>query len=128
MKALTPQWLEIAEGDLLTAQRESAAHDRPNLRSAAFHAQQAAEKFIKAVLQERSIAFPRTHGLNELVLLLDPPEPRLTVLRDDLEELTRFAAEVRYPGAPPTPQAISEALVVVGRVRAICLDLLGLSA
>lgn len=63
MKPLTREWLDKAEADLTTARREHAVQIQPNLDAVAFHAQQAAEKFIKAVLCERDQPFPRSHDL-----------------------------------------------------------------
>jgi hypothetical protein len=54
------QWPRFAVSDLLLAQ------SRPEgvlLEQLCFHAQQAAEKAIKAVLIQQAIGFPRTHNL-----------------------------------------------------------------
>ncbi len=65
-----------------------------------FHAQQAVEKMIKAVLACRAIEYRRTHQLEELVtLLLDskisyPPELSEAVA------LTPYAVEFRYDLLP----------------------------
>jgi len=68
-----------------------------------FHAQQAVEKFMKAVLAGRGIEFPRTHNL---ALLLDmladgglPPPPD----GDELVRLTPFGAHFRYDFAASGP-------------------------
>jgi HEPN domain-containing protein len=61
-----------------------------------FHAQQAVEKALKAVLSSAGIAFRRTHDIAELLdLLADsglsaPPEA------DTLDELNPYAVEARY--------------------------------
>lgn len=65
-----------------------------------FHAQQAAEKLLKAVLALRGIAYPRTHRLAELI---DLARARGLDLPDHLEEvrhLTPFAVEFRYDPLP----------------------------
>ena len=49
--------LYLAEQDMEAA-KLLAAHDN---HYAAYHCQQAAEKYLKAVLQEHQIVFPRTH-------------------------------------------------------------------
>jgi len=65
-----------------------------------FHAQQAVEKLIKAVLAFRGIKYRRTHQLEELVALLNdagvayPPELSEAVV------LTPFAVEFRYDLLP----------------------------
>lgn len=64
-----------------------------------FHAQQAAEKALKAVLVRAGIGFPRVHSLERLIDLLPanlarPPE-LLSAAR-----LTDYATVFRYPGGP----------------------------
>ncbi|MFM2058025.1 MAG: hypothetical protein RLY71_2410 [Pseudomonadota bacterium] len=61
-----------------------------------FHAQQAVEKYLKAVLALHAVAFRRTHDLAELLDVLDdaglPSPPHAQVL----DELNPFAVEARY--------------------------------
>jgi len=119
--------VDKAEADLRTARRESALPDaEANLDAAAFHAQQAAEKYLKAVLHGRAVYFPRTHDLPELVELLTPPDPRLDGLSTQLEELSARAVDPRYPGFSVSRAQAAGALRIAERVRAICRDLLGL--
>lgn len=63
MNALTLEWIAKAEGDYASAGREYRARRNPNYDAACFHAQQVAEKYLKAWLQEQSVVFPRTHNL-----------------------------------------------------------------
>ena len=59
------EWISHAKSDLRMASLASA--DRLVLGiQACFHAQQAAEKAIKAVLLSRSIRFPLTHDIEDL--------------------------------------------------------------
>jgi HEPN domain-containing protein len=65
-----------------------------------FHVQQAVEKTLKAWLCCLGIAFPRTHDLDELGMLLENanhriPEPLVTLL-----EFTDFAVAFRYEAFP----------------------------
>jgi len=50
MKQLTLEWVKKAEGDYVTAQRELRARKSPNYDASCFHAQQCAEKYLKARL------------------------------------------------------------------------------
>jgi HEPN domain-containing protein len=75
MKRLTREWVAKAEGDFATAQRELRARKLPNFDSAAFHAQQCVEKYLKARLQEAGIIFPFTHDLVALLNLTLQAEP-----------------------------------------------------
>ena len=62
MNPLTLEWVQKAEGDFTTAVRELRARKNPNYDAACFHAQQCAEKYLKAVLQERAIVFGKSHN------------------------------------------------------------------
>ena len=69
-------------------------------RMACFHAQQAAEKALKASLVHSAIQFRRTHDLVVLVAL--QPEPvRSEVDSLDLQRLQQWAVDARYPADLP---------------------------
>jgi HEPN domain-containing protein len=57
MKPLTAEWISKAENDFATALRESRVRKNVNYDAVCFHAQQCAEKYLKARLQEAGIAF-----------------------------------------------------------------------
>jgi HEPN domain-containing protein len=89
-------WLRYARDDLFGAERLLDTADvAPRL--AFFHAQQAAEKAIKASLIFSQTGFPKTHNLQLLCNLL----PQGWRLREDpsrLSDLSDWAVEPRYPG------------------------------
>jgi HEPN domain-containing protein len=87
MKLLTIEWVEKAEGDKDTAQRELRARLRPNYDAVCFHAQQTAEKYLKAWLQESSQDIPRTHHLIDLVSLCIESDKSFAILESDLKGL-----------------------------------------
>ncbi len=129
MNAITQEWIAKAEEDLRAARREAAVDGcAASFGVAAFLAQQAAEKYLKALLHGRGIYFPRTHDLVELLTLLTPPETRLDALGAELEGLSACAVAVRYPGASIDEAEATEAVELAEQVRAICLDLLGLES
>jgi HEPN domain-containing protein len=98
MRQITQEWIDKAEGDFATAQRELQVQQMPNYDAVCFHSQQCAEKYLKACLQEANIAFNRIHDLSRLLDLLLPVEPQWEALRPTLEVLTAYAVEFRYPG------------------------------
>lgn len=98
MNALTREWIEKADGDFATAGREMRARRQPNYDAVCFHAQQAAEKYLKAILQENGANIPRTHNLIDLLSLCLPFEGSLSLHRDLLVALDRYAVLYRYPG------------------------------
>jgi HEPN domain-containing protein len=117
MQPLTTEWVQLAEGDITTCQRELRARKLPNYNAACFHAQQCAEKYLKARLQEAGIAFPKTHNLEHLLQIILPLEPTWTTLRSDLIILTSAAIEVRYPGMSADKVDAKEALRISMAVR-----------
>jgi len=98
MKPLTLEWIDKAEGDWDSAQRERRARKRPNFDAACFHAQQCAEKYLKARLQEAGITFSKTHDLTLLMTLALAVEPGWIALHPHLTALSTFAVDYRYPG------------------------------
>jgi len=98
MKPTTAEWVAKAEGDFAVMERESQVAEYPNYDAVCFHAQQCAEKYLKARLCEADVAFGKTH---DLVALLDDVldnEPGWEEFREDLGYLTDFAVSFRYPG------------------------------
>jgi len=114
MKPITKEWVDKAEGDWATALREVRARKNPSFDSACFHAQQCAEKYLKARLQEANIAFTKTHDLVKLLNMVSQAEPSWSGLRNALLALTDFAVNYRYPGYSATK---SEAQTAVGHCR-----------
>ncbi len=117
-------WLRKAANDLRNIALVLPAPDPP-LDTVAFHAQQVAEKSLKALLTSRRVPFPRTHDLEALELLLpEPTRTRLALDANDLAFLAQLAVEPRYPGTDEIDLAIAEraaaaARDVYDRVRAV---------
>lgn len=118
MKRQTAQWILKAEEDWEGA-RELAARTPPLRDLTCFHCQQAAEKYLKAWLQELGLVVPRTHNLHDLLNLLLPHDAALAPLRRVLIALSRYAVEYRYPGVRATTRRMHSALRHADRVRAV---------
>ena len=107
----SPQdWLARAKGDLALASArlpEGAFYE-----DLCFHAQQAAEKALKAVYQHYGWGFHYTHDLAELVDGLKKQGLTVTPEVEEAVFLTSFAWEARYPGLgePVTSNEHQEAL------------------
>jgi len=125
MKPETRQWVGKAEGDYRTACRERDAAEDPNYDAACFHAQQCAEKYLKARLVEAAATFPKTHDLEALLNLTLPLEPSWEELREDLQRLTNMGVEVRYPGVSADAEDAAEAVETAGVVRTAVREALG---
>jgi HEPN domain-containing protein len=117
MKPLTLEWIEKAEGDFTSAQREFRAKKFPNYDAACFHAQQCAEKYLKARLQEAGIPFGKTHDLAVLLDSLLQVEPLWDSFRPQLRILTAFAIEFRYPGQSADKEMARQALSICKSIR-----------
>ena len=110
-------WLRHAASDLHLAR--IALPDPDVLRNQiAFHAQQTAEKALKAALVGRNVRFPRTHDLEaliEIVQLAGIPWPFAPA---EIGALTPFAVETRYPSglAQITEAEASEAVETAAKV------------
>lgn len=126
MNDLTKEWVEKAEGDYHSALRELRARKHPNYDAAGFHAQQCAEKYLKAVLQEHGIAFGKTHNLLDLLDLSLAVHPEWDPLRIDLQSLTVYAVAFRYPGASATKEQARAAVRTVRDLRERFRMVLGL--
>lgn len=77
-------WLARAERDLEAAE-VLLAREPPLPEMVAYHAQQAAEKALKAFLAAHDRAFPPTHNLNLVLPLCEAIQP----------EFSQFAATAR---------------------------------
>ena len=117
MKALTAEWVGKAEGDFHSCLRQVRARRHPNPDSACFHAQQCAEKYLKARLQEAGLAFPKTHDLLDLLNRLLAVEPAWTALNPQLTQLVNYAVAFRYPGTSASQADGRKALVACRMVR-----------
>jgi HEPN domain-containing protein len=90
-------WLAKAEQDLAVAAALAEAPD-PFWDIVVFHAQQAAEKFLKAFLVRNGQRPPKSHDLSKLLDLCCRFEPQLGAFMNDCEFLSPMAVVSRYPG------------------------------
>ena len=90
--------LRLAERDMTAFQVLSAA-EQAHPSVALFHAQQAVEKLLKAVLLLHDIVVPRTHDLFELADLVMQQDVDLPVPIDEIIGLNPYAVLTRYDEA-----------------------------
>jgi HEPN domain-containing protein len=127
MKRHTRESLRKAEEDG-DAARHTAAQRRPLRNTVCFHCQQAAEKYLKALLQDTGAPVPRTHDREDLLDLLLPHDATLKPLRRSVKSLTKYAVEYRYPGISARTRQMQSVLRIVERVRGEIRARLGLPA
>jgi HEPN domain-containing protein len=99
MTPLTHEWVQKAANDFNSAKRLARARKLPDYDGACFHAQQCAEKYMKARLQESAVAFPKTHDLVILLSLILPLEPAFPTSRTALDLLSKGSGRNSLPWA-----------------------------
>ena len=117
MNVVTRSWVRKAERDFIVARGLMRRWVAGYGDAACFHCQQAAEKYLKALLIDRGIAFPRTHDLSALLALLLPGAPLWTSFDTACQTLTKYAVDVRYPGDDATKVEAKQALKFVASIR-----------
>ncbi len=111
------RWTEKAEHDFLAAEHAMELAREGLTDIVCFHCQQCAEKYLKALLLYRGVAFPKTHDLR---LLLDsvPTEVSLGLSREQVVPLNRYVIEGRYPG-DWEPITVAEAHLALEMAQAV---------
>jgi HEPN domain-containing protein len=94
---LTKQYLMRADDDLRISEI-TFLDQEPIYWGVAFHAQQCAEKALKALLTFHDIRAGKTHSIEELLKLSLPVAPSLAKFKEQASTLTTFAVDSRYPG------------------------------
>lgn len=114
--ASASDWLRHAQSDLVVAKGPLA----PGVlyETLCFHAQQAAEKSIKAVLIHHSIEFPYTHSIARLITVTKENAISWPAELDDAAELSDYAVQLRYPSAyvEVTEEEYVQAIAVAEKV------------
>ena len=109
-------WLTKGDHDLITAKhllRLSGPYD-----TACFHCQQAAEKYLKAILAYSGQPILRTHDLREIHLVCMKIEPEFTLSNINVSDLTPFGVELRYDiEFNPDLNTTSDAVLLAERIR-----------
>ena len=93
------------------------------LDAACFHAQQMAEKSLKAFLAHQSVAFPYTHNLTKLIELAARIDQTFRSLLPAVSPLTPYAVELRYDDSFwPSQEVAAEARASALAVLSFVLD------
>jgi len=93
MRDMAQEWIRAAEDDIAAIEIMINSDNLTNI--VAFHAQQAVEKALKAVIENRGEIIPRKHDL----LLLYSRVSELITIEDDsiLDTLNQLYTEAQYP-------------------------------
>ena len=114
--------VEKADSDLKACEI-SRQHDGPP-DVVAFHLQQSAEKLLKALLAARTIVYPKTHDLDELMNLLPADFSTVLSFRERISGWTAYAVDIRYEIVAYGKEELLEALTTAQSLRATVLRLI----
>lgn len=102
-----------AENDLIAANAVIATGKA--LDTVCFHAQQAVEKCLKAMLASRGISYPWRHDLGELVEAVKAHVPEIADFERDIFSLSPFAVQSRYDDAIDPPYDVAKRSLDIAR-------------
>jgi HEPN domain-containing protein len=117
-------WMQSADSDFEVIDGCVRAGVHP-WNQLCFHAQQGAEKYLKALLVANGIAPPKTHNLAKLVELLLPFQPSVAALMPECVLLTPYAVAERYVPIHPDEASAGKVIQAGERVRDEMRKLLG---
>lgn len=100
-RELVRQRLDKAEKDFGLA-KHLVLENKPYFETSCFHAQQAAEKYLKALLVWHQVEFPKTHDLDEILDLVATIDSPLAELLRDVIALTPYGVEFVIQGISQT--------------------------
>ena len=113
------QWLSHGDEDLrLAAHAMTLQAEEAPYRLIAYHAQQCAEKYLKAFLVYYHVDFPFTHNISTLLELCSEHASWAAKLQD-AEQLTLYSITTRYPGEEEevTESEAGQAIDLARKVR-----------
>lgn len=125
MKPTTVEWIDKAEGDFALMEREGRVRKHPCYDGVCFHAQQCAEKYLKARLCEGDVEFGKTHDLISLLDSVLPLAPSWEAFSQDLAYLSAFAVAYRYPGESASHEQAKDAIQRCRSFRLAAREALG---
>ena len=117
--AVVREWVVKAENDLKNAAHTLEMGEACPTDTVCFHAQQCAEKYLKAFLVLKGMNFPRNHDIEALVALL-PKRVDAELSATEQRRLTTYATVTRYPGdyepisLEEAQQAVLERRILLG--------------
>jgi len=120
---ITNAWLIKASHDLAAA--KIIVLSIPEYHDViAFHCQQAIEKALKGYLVFLEIEFKPVHDLGYLINLVSTKDDAFDLLYDDVDRISRFAVQIRYPDTiiTLTPDQVRDAIAVADRIYDLVSD------
>lgn len=119
-------WIRKAEADRKAAHRALGDSKKypDQAEIACFHAQQCAEKYLKALLEMAGKRIAKIHDLMTLSGHIKAAGFDMTRLDESLRYLNGYAVEVRYPGSCATPAEARLATQKMEKIVSACASIL----
>ena len=121
-------WLHKGDRDFGLASHASVhTPEYPDL--ICYHCQQAAEKFLKALVIHHGLPLRKTHDLEDLLDLLSPVEPTISIdFYENARKINDYGIHIRYPdpSGDPTDADVAEALVAARFFRKFSFEVIGI--
>ena len=116
------EWLRYAQSDLVYSRVSCPPGGL--LETLCFHAQQAVEKALKAVLIHLEIPFPKTHNINTLLELLSqtmdvPDEVKNATILTDYAVISRYPSEYEAVSQEEYQESVNLAAEVLKWAKSI---------
>lgn len=92
---IAEEWIQKADEDLGFA--EIGLQHSNFFAQICFHFQQAAEKYLKAVIVANELEFRPVHDLQELVVVIKNKLPEVETIAGDCAYLNPYYIDTRYP-------------------------------
>lgn len=120
---LVKAWIKKVENDLIASKNSIQINPEPLLDVACFHAQQCAEKYLKAYLVYYEIELEKTHDIRKLIILCSKVDKSFLEILEIGEKLTDYAVDMRYPilFEEPTMKEAIEAIRMAEEVKKNCI-------
>lgn len=116
MKGETLIWISYADENFDVAE---LALEHGHLNSSLQNAQQAVEKYLKAVVIEMDLKFSRTHSIRELVRILVEQGVVVNIYDDEMDLIDTIYLPSKYPIYSALPDAMPD--------QVICRDALNIA-
>lgn len=127
MKDETASWLSYADENLNVA---VLVFNHGHLNASLQNAQQAVEKYLKALIIESDLEFRRTHSIRELLGILAAQGISLRVSEDEMDLIDSIYVPSKYPVYSALPQTLPDpsicrdTLSIAHKVKDLTADIL----
>lgn len=128
MNRLITEWIDLAEEDYRSLEREFRVRRSPSYSVVCFHCQQCVEKYMKAMLVSLQIEPPRTHNLVSMLDMIVPFQPLWESDRLSFQELLPYSVRARYGGIVCTRDDAKSAVQCCRHLRKLIRNTMGLDS